>query len=1648
MKKKNTTIKILIAEHDIHDLAMIDNELKKGGTDFVSEIVQNEAGYRKALKNFIPDIILCDYKFPSFDGPTAFKIKEQLAPETPFILVSGAIGEEYSIELIKNGVTDFVLKDKIFTLTTKLLRGLKEANERKEKNKIEQDYKQTAAHLAEAQSLAKLGSWDYDFADNKLTWSEQLYNVFDTNKQTFNETHGSFLHLIDEADREYVEKTSKHTQETGDAFIIEYGITTHKEEKRVIQEHGYGVKDETGEVIRLFGTAQDITERKKAEHAVKESEAKYRAFFENSMDGILLTVTDGNILAANPAACKIFNMKEQEICDAGRFGLVDLSDPRVEDLIKERQLTGKAQGELTFLRKDRTTFAGEISSVLFTDSFGQERTSMIIRDISARKESEEKHKESFALLRMAGKMAKLGGWNVNLEENRVYWSDEVAAIHEMPAGYAPLVEDAIEFYAPEWRDKITEVFTNCMQKGISYDEDTEILTATGKRIWVRTNGEAVRDQNGKIVKVHGTFQDITIRKNIELQLKKSNSSLTERVKEQNCLYEISNLKEHELSIEELLRKAVELIPPGFQFIEKAKAKIIWKGQAFKTDKFRNSKIKLTESGDRFGKKALQVAVHYVDTSQSIEEVSFLKEEKQLLKAIINQLSQKIELIVSSNERQRALNDLTKIMDSSLDVICAVDANGNFLKVSAASEAVWGYKPEELIGKPLINFVYHEDNEKTQLTAANVMTGKSLNHFENRYVRKDGSLVPIEWTARWDVKDQIRYGIARDITEKKRLEKAFEIERQQFFDLFSEAPTSMGVLSGPDHRFEMANPPYLKLIGKKDIIGKSVKDVLPEVAEQGFIDILDSVYRTGKTFSANELIIKLDIKNSGEPVDRYLNFLYQPHRDNDGKTDGILFFAVDVSEQVLSRKKIEESEARLKEAQALSHIGNWGIDITTGVNTWSDEFYKICGIKPGDIKPSSEGFLSFIHPEDAAYVKEAIHKTFETFVASHFYSRIFTRDGILKYVYSEWRFEMDENDNPIRLYGVLQDITERTLAKEKLELTQFTFDHASDAIFWMTSDARIVDVNEAACHSLGYTRQELLRLSVPDIDPDFNVETWSGFFPELRKKLTIPIETKQLRKDGSLIPVEIRANYIQYGNRELSCAFVRDISERKLTEAALIESQQEVRAIAESMPQIVWATTAEGKNIYLNQQWVDYTGLSLEVSYDDGWLIPFHEDDKPIPWEAWNNAVANQVEYNIECRLRKYDGTYHWYLLRGVPKMNEKGEILKWYGTCTDIEKIKQAENQIRKSEVFNRSVVNSLSAHLAVVNDKGDIVSINESWTNFALQNGETSMERTGVGSNYFEVCEKAFIEGDKIAGRVLQGMKNVLNKKIENFYLEYSCHSTSEQRWFGLRIAKFEGDEPLILLAHTNLTDRILAEREREKITDDLIQRNQELEQFTYIISHNLRAPVANIKGLLQWLEDDSLSKDDAEIVANGLSSSINKLDTVIIDLNHILQLKNGISGAKERVLFAELVDTIKESISSTIVQEDIKIITQFYEAPEMVTLKSYMYSIFYNLISNSIKYKKQDIPSVIDIRSHLKNDKIELIFKDNGRGIDLKKNVDQVFGLYKRFHREIDGKGMGLFMVKTQVEALGGKISIESEVDKGTEFKIVFTNDKKHGN
>jgi signal transduction histidine kinase len=212
-------------------------------------------------------------------------------------------------------------------------------------------------------------------------------------------------------------------------------------------------------------------------------------------------------------------------------------------------------------------------------------------------------------------------------------------------------------------------------------------------------------------------------------------------------------------------------------------------------------------------------------------------------------------------------------------------------------------------------------------------------------------------------------------------------------------------------------------------------------------------------------------------------------------------------------------------------------------------------------------------------------------------------------------------------------------------------------------------------------------------------------------------------------------------------------------------------------------------------------------------------------------------------------------------------------------------------------------------------------------------------------------------------------------------------------------------------------------------------------MVSHNLRAPVANILGLSEIISDGYLEPEIQKEIVSGISDSVKKLDGVITDLNHILEQKQSVIQNKEIVDFTELTNDIKYSIDKLIHKERVSLHLNFEKIPTIFTIKSYMHSIFYNLIHNSIKYRRQGCTPIIDISSSFENNEILLVFKDNGMGMNVENLGAKIFGMYKRFHPEIsDGKGIGLYMVKTQVQSLGGTISVLSEVNRGTEFTIRF--------
>ena len=186
---------------------------------------------------------------------------------------------------------------------------------------------------------------------------------------------------------------------------------------------------------------------------------------------------------------------------------------------------------------------------------------------------------------------------------------------------------------------------------------------------------------------------------------------------------------------------------------------------------------------------------------------------------------------------------------------------------------------------------------------------------------------------------------------------------------------------------------------------------------------------------------------------------------------------------------------------------------------------------------------------------------------------------------------------------------------------------------------------------------------------------------------------------------------------------RDITERKRAEEALRKSEQEFRTLAEAMPQIVWTARPDGWNTYFNQQWVDYTGMTLEESYGEGWSIPFHPDDRQRSQEAWSHATTTGEAYEVEVRLRRADGAYRWWLIRGVPLRCAEGTILTWFGTCTDIENLKQAEAQ---AEQMRRLYATLSQVNHTIVRVK-DTSELYRSMCDVAVEFGEFALAWVGL---------------------------------------------------------------------------------------------------------------------------------------------------------------------------------------------------------------------------------------------------------------------------------------------------------------------------------
>ncbi len=445
-------------------------------------------------------------------------------------------------------------------------------------------------------------------------------------------------------------------------------------------------------------------------------------------------------------------------------------------------------------------------------------------------------------------------------------------------------------------------------------------------------------------------------------------------------------------------------------------------------------------------------------------------------------------------------------------------------------------------------------------------------------------------------------------------------------------------------------------------------------------------------------------------------------------------------------------------------------------------------------------------------------------------------------------------------------------------------------------------------------------------------------------------------------------------------------------------------------------------------------------YDD-WMLMLHPEDVQHVQDMVAAAKASLAPSAIYHRIIRRDGSIRHIFSQGEYELDENGKAIGMHGVAHDITQIKESEGARNQSEQNLQLIMDHIPQGIYIKDAQGRYRFVNRSFAalygvtveEFLCDDSRQQMERAHEREYFSQQDQKMISDGVSVTlPEVPFTMGDGSVKYLYIVKVPYILSGDEGRGMLGIAL---------------DITSQKQANLERTKMMADLVQRNKDLEQFSYVVSHNVRAPLVNIISLISLLDPARTAENRGDVLA-ALTVSTDRLDSVIKDLNFILNMNHGVNEAIEQVQFSALIADIRISIANLIDSSGILITSDFSAVKHIRCYKSYLHSIFYNLLLNSIKYRKVDTPAMIHISSRMEGERLVLEFADNGMGIDLHKYGSELFGLYKRFHAGIEGKGMGLYMVKMQVHQLKGTISVESEVGIGSTFKIAFDTHERVGN
>jgi PAS domain S-box-containing protein len=1133
-----------------------------------------------------------------------------------------------------------------------------------ERERVEDDLLRSEARYREAQHMARLGHWSYEVASQRFLWlSEETFRLLGLDPALGAPDYATFIARVHADDRDRVNRVVEQSVAGGEPFVVGYRILLAEGAIHHLEARGEARRDEEGRAAFLSGTVMDVTERRLAEERLEI----FQSLAEASFDAIVMArPEDMTLLYANRAAHVMFgcdyDKREMHGLAGGCFWARE-DHAVMEDVIRQA-LAGGWRGDVRQRRMDGTLFDANATVFSIGGADGHpSRIVAIIRDISEKKLDELALQTANAKLEAIIDFLPDATFVVDSEKRVIAWNRAIEKMTGVAKADilgkldAPYGEAFYGEHRPVLIDLILDkrldgdiLYSSLKREGealIAEGETPAVFGGRGAYIWA--TALPLKDHAGRVLGAIECARDISESRRAEQVLKESEERLRLALDGTSDGIWDWNLASGKAYFSPRYYTMLGYAPDEFPGCYESWRNLVHPDDLAKAEATLNRHV--AEGGSPYAVEARMRAKDggwrwILGRGKAVEWDGAGRPTR---------LAGSHTDITERKETENALRLTQFSVDHASEAIFWYDPEGRFSYVNDQGARMLGYDRRELVGMTILDVDANIRPEDFRPMMDALVQAGSM-QIESRLRRKDGGLIDVVISAmliRFGGQDKLVAHI-RDITDQKRAEQSL-LREKHFSDSLINSLPGVFYLFDEDIRFTRWNRNLSEISGypEEAIAAMSATDFIAEEDRGRVAETIQAILRDGAASVEAELLTA-----SGERIPFYFSGL----RMREGDRTYIIGSGIDISE----RRQAEEALRLTQFGVERSSDAVFLIDAEsrfTSVNEaacaslgYSREELQALGITDVDPNVSPDMAKGLFHR-----LREKGRLRIETFHRR--------KDGTV--------FPVEVMANYIDFNGkaynfcYVRDISERKQAEAALHLTRRAIDDAEMAFEWYDDKGRIVDVNRHSCVELGYSREEMLKLRLCDIDPGFPAERWAETWHAIKRDGSVNTESTHIRKDGSTFPVQITGNHVAFDGREYVFAYAQNITERRRAEEILRLTQF---AIDHSSVAFEWLS-AEGEVMASNIEAPRALGYGKE-EFIGMRVWDYDPDFSAERWQDFWNALKADGSVTAETRHRRKDGSI--FPIEVTANHVQFGEMEYCFAYITDITKRKAAEQALRE----------------------------------------------------------------------------------------------------------------------------------------------------------------------------------------------------------------------------------------------------------------------------------------------------------------------------------------------------------------------------------